>query len=210
MAPSKGAFFKIMLKKILRVFLVGIYLFFAWPFFLYKVFGNRKYKLTGNTIIIANHYSNFDPFFIYLYYFKYHIRFVTIIDVKKKILPRFIAWLFDCFYVTYDGINLSFMKKAIKHLKNNGILCIFPEGEINPTKYGFFEFYESYIRLAKKCDSSILPLYIYPVLKPFKKSKLYIGDIILTDEINSYKDNISLNMHIQSLIMNYSLTFDDN
>lgn len=197
------------MKKILRVFIVVLFLLFTWPFFLYKVYGNKSYKLKGNTIIISNHYSNFDPFFIYLYFFKHHINFVTIIEVKKNLLTRFVTWLFDCLYVNYNGSNLGFFKQAIKILKNDGIICIFPEGEINPTKYGFFEFYESYLHLAKKTNGSILPLYIYPELKFFKKSKIYIGENITIDEINSYKDYISINMHIQALIFDYSFQVDE-
>ena len=199
-----------MAKKILRVFIVGLFLLFTWPLFLYKVLGNKSYKLKENTIIIANHYSNYDPFFIYLYFFKYHINFVTIIDVKKKIFTRFITWLFDCLYVNYHGINLSFFKESIKILKNNGIICIFPEGEINPSKYGFFEFYESYLHIAKKANSSILPIYIYPELKFFKKSTLYIGENITVEELNKYDDYIKLNIHIQTLIFDYYLKTEEN
>lgn len=193
------------MKRVLRLFIVGVFLLFAWPFFLYKVYGNKNYKLEGRTIIIANHYSNLDPLFIYLKFFKYHIHFVTTLDVKKNLLTRFVTWLFDCIYVNYNGSNLKFFKDAMKILNNDGILCIFPEGEINPTKFGFFEFYASYIRIAKKTNASILPLYVYPEVKFFKKSKIYVGDIVGIDEVNSYDDEERFNMHMQSLIMTYSL-----
>ena len=198
------------MKKILRVFIVGLFLLFAWPFFLYRVYGRKEYKLVGRTIIIANHYSDWDALFIYLKYFKYHIYFVTISDVKKKIIPRFIAWLFDCIYVNYSGSNLSFFKDAIKILNNNGVMCIFPEGEINPTKYGFFEFYKSYLHIAKKTSANILPLYIYPEVQFFKKSKIYVGNLITINEINKYDDYDKLNMHIQALFMDYSIILDED
>lgn len=177
---------------------------FLWPFFLYKKYGNKNYKLQDKTVIISNHYSTFDAFFIYLIYRKKKIYFATIEEVKKKFLSRFITSLFDCLYIDYDSTNLIFFKKCISILNNNGIICIFPEGEINPTKYGFFDFKASYIYLAKKTKANILPLYIYPELTAFKKSIVYIGDVIEYKDYSEYKDLESANMYVQSLIMDYS------
>ena len=73
------------MKKTLRALLSGLFLLLFWPFFLYKKYGNTDYKLTKRTIIIANHYSNFDAFFIYLIYGRNKkIHFVTIAETKKK------------------------------------------------------------------------------------------------------------------------------
>ena len=52
------------MKKILRILFIGLFLFFAWPFFLYRRYGNLAYRPSGNTIIVSNHYSTFDAFFI--------------------------------------------------------------------------------------------------------------------------------------------------
>ena len=57
------------MRVVMRYITICIFLFFAWPYFLYKKYGNTAYKLEKRTIIVANHYSTFDPFFIYLILF---------------------------------------------------------------------------------------------------------------------------------------------
>lgn len=192
------------MKKLLRGFCVGLFLLFAWPFFLYKKYGNVNYKLEGATVIVSNHYANLDAFFIYLIFHKRKICFVTNTDTKKKLSTRFITWLFDCLYLDYEGVNLEFIKSCISVLKNGGVICIYPEGVVNPRKYGFFDFKGSFIFMARKASAKILPLYIYPTGSAFKKSKVYIGEEILPEEYNKYKDIDVAAMMVQSRVMEYS------
>lgn len=192
------------MKNLLRFFCTGLFLFFAWPFFIYKVYGKKKYKLEANTIIIANHYSTFDPFFIYLHFFTKKIYFISITDAKKKLLSRFVTWLFDCIYIDYDVINYQYIKESIKVLKKGGVICVFPEGIINPRKYGFFDFYKSYLLIAEKTKANILPIYLYPNCQFFKKTKIYIGDIQKYSDYSKYPTYDDRNMYFLSLIMDYS------
>jgi len=175
----------------------------VWPFFLYRRVGNRNYKIRGNTIIIANHYSNFDPFFIQLLFINRTIHFVTISDAKRKLHSRFLSWLFDAVYLDDHWINYQFIKDSIKSLKEDHIMCIFPEGVINPRKYGFFDFKKTYLLLAEKAGSAILPLYIFPELRFFRKSSIYIGDPILLKD-HEFRTLDEANALIQSRIIDYS------
>ena len=196
------------MKKIFRSFVLLILLFFLWPFFLYKTYGNKDYKLRGKTIIICNHYSTFDAFFIYLRFHKKNIRFLTIIDVKKNIISRFLTWLFDCLYIDYKSYNVSLFKELINILNNDGVICIFPEGEINPTKFGVMTFQKSFMYLAEKTGATILPLFVYPELTFLKKSKLFIGDEITAEEYSKYSSREEAVNDIQFKICEYSL--DEN
>jgi 1-acyl-sn-glycerol-3-phosphate acyltransferase len=181
----------------------------SWPFFLYKRYGNIAYKLSGRTIIISDHYSNFDPFFIYWIYGRNKkIHFVTIVETKKKLWSKFITWLFDCLYIDGATVNMAFFKKAIQILNDDGIICIFPEGYVNHRKYGFLDFKASYVYLARKTQATILPLYIYPQISFFKKSLLYIGDPLETKDYAHLDDRDEASMHIQSRVMNYAVIID--
>lgn len=192
------------MKKLFRYICVGFFLLFAWPFFLYRKYGNKKYKLEGKTIIIANHYSNFDPFFIWMIFHKKKIRFVTIVETKKKLFTRFLTWLFDCLYIDYESKNLQFFRDCLRTLKENGIICIFPEGGVNVRKYGFFDFQGSFLFFARKTGANILPLYIYPEVRFFKRSSVYIGDPITPEEYGKYEDDDIAATIVQSRIMDYS------
>lgn len=182
---------------------------FLWPFFLYKVYGRKDYRLEGRTIIVANHYSTFDPFFIYMIYWKQHIRFITIKETKKRLLSRFATWLFDCIYIDHSSNHVLFFRQCLKVLKEDGVLCIFPEGGINPRKEGFFEFKPVFVLLAKRTNAKILPLYIYPELTAFKRSKIYVGDVISPEEISQYEDVEYACAFVQSKIMDYSTEFNN-
>jgi len=182
---------------------------FVWPFFLYKRYGRKDYRLEGRTIIVANHYSTFDPYFIYMIYRRKKIHFITIVETKKRLLSRFATWLFDCIFIDNKSNHVLFFRQCVNVLKNDGILCIFPEGCINPQRAGFFDFKPAFILLAKRTNAKILPIYIYPELTAFKRSKLYIGDIIAPEEIKKYDDVEYACAFVQSKIMDYSTEFDD-
>ena len=129
-------------------------------------------------------------------------------DVKKNIISRFLTWLFDCLYIDYNSTNLSLFKDLIKILNEDGVICIFPEGEINPTKFGVMTFQKSFMFLAEKTNATIVPLFVYPELKFFKKSKIFIGDEITSAEYLSYPSREQAVNDIQFLICQYSL--DEN
>ena len=197
------------MKKILRLALSCLFLLLLWPFCLYKKYGNTDYKLRGRTIIISNHYSNFDAFFIYwMYGRRKRIRFVTIAETKKKLWSRFITWLFDCLYIDSTTANVTFFKECLRVLNDDGIICIFPEGYVNHRKYGFLDFQASYVYLARKTHAAILPLYIYPRLSFFKKSLIYVGTPLETEDYSCFADRDDASTYIQSQVMNYAAIID--
>lgn len=200
---------QIIMKKILRLLLSSFVLLLAWPFFLYKKYGNTSYKLTDRTIIICNHYSNLDPFFIYLMYGrKKTIHFATIAETKKKLWSRVITWLFDCLYIEDSDNNVPFLRKCIKTLNGDGVICIFPEGFVNQRRYGFLDFKASFVFLARRTQATILPLYIYPEISFFKKTYVYIGTPLETKDYSHIPDHEDAAMHIQSKVMDYAAIID--
>ena len=202
------------MKKTLRLLLSSLFLLLLWPCFLYKKYGNTDYTLTKRTIIISNHYSNFDAFFIYWIYGRNKkIHFVTIAETKKKLWSRFITWLFDCLYIDSTANNsaqknVAFLKKCVRILNDDGIICIFPEGYVNQRKYGFLDFQASYVFLARKTQSVILPLYIYPELSLFKKTRIYVGVPLKPQDYSHIADRDEVSMHIQSRVMDYAAIID--
>lgn len=179
------------------------YLLFKWPYFLCSVNGNKNYKLKENTLIIANHYSKFDPLFIQMMFFRRPIHFITSIDMKKGLYTKFVGWVFNAIYLDFKNAYANF-KDSIDHLKQGAIICIFPEGQVNKTKYGIRDFKTAYLTMAKNAESTILPIYIYPQLKLFKKNHIFIGDEINYDKLEIYRDKQEANEYIQSEILSYA------
>lgn len=192
------------MKLFFRYFFIGLFLLFAWPFFLYRKYGNRTWKQHGAVILVANHYSTFDPFFLWMIFRKNRPVFVTTADVKKRRFSYFIARLFDCLYIDYSSKNLGFFKDCLRLLKRGGMLCIFPEGAINPRKAGFFDFKHSFLFFARKTGCDILPVYIYPELCAFKRSSVYIGEPVTKADYDAIPDDLEAVTLVQSRIMDYS------
>jgi len=194
------------MKRVVRIIVYIVMTVVFWPFFMYKKYGNTDYKIKPRTIIIANHYSNWDPWFIQrLYGFKTNIRYLAAESVKKKPITRIICWAFDCIYVSQDiGKNLECVKEVNKTLKNDGVVMLFPEGFINEKKNGFLEFKPSFFKFAKKNKAYILPIYIYPQLDFLKKNKVYIGEELGPEFYDNIDDPTVGAMKVESKIMDYS------
>lgn len=191
------------MKKIFRFVCVCLFMFFAWPWLLYNTYGNKKCQLAGRTVVVCNHRSTFDAFFIYLKFRKNNISFVTIEEARRNPITCFVTWLFDCLYLKFDLCDLKFFKDSISILNNNGIICIFPEGYINPNRNTFLSFKASFVYLALKTNSSVLPLYISPNFTPLKVSKLYVGEPISAETLATFPDRECACAYVQGKIMEY-------
>ncbi len=192
------------MKKIFRYLCVGLFLLVAWPFFLYRKYGNSDWKPQGAVIVVANHYSAFDPFFLWMIFRREEPVFVTTADVKKRCNSAFVTWLFDCLYLDYATKNYKFFKDCLRLLRAGRMLVIFPEGAVNPRKAGFFDFKRSFLFLARKTGCDILPVYLYPELRACRRSSVYIGDPVTEEEYSAIPDDLDAVTLVQSRILDYS------
>lgn len=198
------------MKAILRIIFIPIFYFIFWPFIFFKKYGEKDVDFLDNSLVIANHYSNLDPFLLYLLIKKKkRIYFVTNADVKKHFFTRFFCYFFNCLYVEMDNPikNIPTIKKSINVLKNGGVIVIFPEGVIRPSRNGFFEFNSGFIYLARKANSKIYPLFIYPEVSIFKRSKIYINNYVDINDLKD-KDDIEAAMFLQSIVMDSSFKLE--
>lgn len=198
------------MRNLLRQLFVCLFLFLFWPFFLIKKYGKKDVDFLNNSLIIANHYSNLDPFYIYLLVKnKKRIYFITNEGVKNNFFTRNFTKLFNCLYVSEDNNASNFvaLKKAIKVLKEGAVVVIFPEGFIRPVKNGFFDFNEGFVFLARKAKSNIYPLFIYPEPNIFKRTKVYINDCINIENLKD-KDDTFIAMYFQSIVIESSFKIE--
>ena len=193
------------MKRIVRFLVYGLFFLFFWPFFVYSKRGQKPEKKITSTIIVANHYSDFDPFFIFLIYgFKNKLRFVTYEGVKKNPFTHLLCWAFDCIYVSNDvAKDVSSVRESIKALSKGDNIVIFPEGVINPTKNGFFEFSRSFCFMSRVTNADVIPHFIYPRVGLFKKTYVYIGQKITSKEIKNIGDDEIAATKILSKVMDY-------
>ena len=179
------------MKRTIRFIVYGLFFLFFWPFFLLQIKGQKPEKNINRKIIISNHYSDFDSFFLYLLYgFKNNIHFVAFDGVKKNPFTRLFCWAFNCIYVSHDVINdTKAIRECVKVLKNDENLVIFPEGAMNPSKYGFFEFSRSFCFMSRMAKADVIYHYISPNVGLFKRTKVYVGETLSFQYIEECKDD---------------------
>jgi 1-acyl-sn-glycerol-3-phosphate acyltransferase len=112
-----------MLYKFLR-FLSKVFL---KVLFRTQIVGRENIPAQGGFILASNHVSNLDPIAIGVAS-PYRLNFM----VKEELFAnRLSSWFFSklgCFPVKRVSADLSAIKEAIRRLRDNGVLCIFPEG----------------------------------------------------------------------------------
>ncbi len=139
-----------------------------------KVFGRANVP-QGGAVICANHVHNSDPFYIV---YSFHRRDKIWIMAKEElkhlpIVGPFMDWLGFIIWVRRGKSDVGAVKTALRALKGNDKLLIFPEGtrhdEIGEGKTGA-------AMMAIRTGVPVLPVYISPERKLFHRTKVYIGE----------------------------------
>lgn len=150
--------------------------FILFFFYRIKVYGLDKIPMDGRLIICSNHASNWDPIFISII-FPRQISWMGKKELfENRALASFLSKLY-VFPVDRDGSDVRAVKNALKVLKGENTLGLFPEGtrvksmDLNNAKSGV-------ALLGVRSKSQILPIHIDSNYKLFNRVNIYIGDPI--------------------------------
>lgn len=150
--------------------------FILKPFFRIKVYGTENIPHDGKLILCSNHASNWDPILISIA-FPRQIYWMAKKELFKTKTLSALVYKLGAFPVDRDGTDITAIKNALRVLKADGVLGIFPEGtrvkgfELKNAKSGA-------ILLSVKSKSPILPIYIRGNYRPFSNIDIYIGESI--------------------------------
>ena len=167
-------------------------MFYRFARFLLKIVFKIRYKLVvhGNTklpetplIICANHINLWDPILLAII-FERPIRFMA----KKELFDnKFLGFLlnkFGAFPVDRDNVNIKTIKDAIKLVKDNEVLGIFPEG--TRVKKGSEENMKTGVAMiASRAGADVIPVFINSNYKFRSKVEVFVRDKIA---ISSFDD----------------------
>ena len=113
----------------------------------------------GQAIIVANHLSGADPLLLATVT-RRRIRFL----MAREYYETFgLQWFFrglGAIPVNRDGNDLSATREALKHLKQGGVIGVFPEGGIQEEDDALADAKNGVALLALKTGASIYPVYI--------------------------------------------------
>ena len=152
-----------------------------------KIIGRKNLK-KGKAILAANHTSNMDVVLILAN--TYEKKYVM---AKKELFKN---RLFGAILKSYGGISVdrqnndvAALKKALKVLKNNKKLIIFPEGTRNKGEdtSKLMEVKNGTAMLAIKSKTPVVPVWISKRPKMFRLTKIYIGEPFELDQFYGEK-----------------------
>ena len=136
----------------------------------------QKIPKKGKYIVICNHQSYLDIPAVGMYVNR-PLHFVAKKELRKNKLLNFFMKLFKVVAIDRDKPDLSSFKEIYKVLKNNELLCIFPEGTRNrDRKEELLPFKNGVALFALKTRTPIVPMFLVKKPKFFSRNRLIIGE----------------------------------
>ncbi len=170
------------MRKILKA------IFWLISKFVYRTTINGKENIPqdGPALICPNHVHALDSVLIVINS-KRKINALAKETLFKNKLLKYLAKVFGIYPVKPNSADLGAVKTALKILKNNELLMIFPEGTRNGLKKGR-PVKNGAVTIAIKAGVPIIPIGINGNFKMFSKIIINIGKPIYYSE---YKDKIN-------------------
>jgi 1-acyl-sn-glycerol-3-phosphate acyltransferase len=94
-----------------------------------RVLGPENSNRAGGFLVVANHISHFDPFFISLA-LRRKIDWMTMAEFFRSRVLRFLLRAIDAFPAERDRADLKTIRTGIERLKGGHVVGLFPEGGI--------------------------------------------------------------------------------
>ena len=167
-------------------------MFYRFARFLLKIVFKIRYKLVihGNTnlpetplIICANHINLWDPILLAII-FDRPIRFMAKKELFENKFLGFLLEKFGAFPVDRDNVNIKTIKDAIKLVKDNEVLGIFPEGTRVKT-VSEENMKTGVAMIASRAGADVIPVFINSDYKFRSKVEVFVRDKIA---ISSFDD----------------------
>lgn len=150
--------------------------FYLDKFYSPKIVGKENLPDTGY-LLVGNHKSGLDILLVAYALRKYNPRFMA----KKEFFENpILKWLFEkvgAFPIDRQSLDLTAVKKAIRLLKDNNIVVIFPEGTRN-TKEEMLPFKKGVASISMISNSKVVPFGISGDYKFRSKPTIEFGKAI--------------------------------
>lgn len=154
------------------------------PLYPYKVHGHIQPYDDRAYIFVGNHLSAFDIVPVGMTTTK-PIHFIAKSTLFEKGLSKKFVTKCQCIPVNRDGNDIKAIMQAMKYLKNNESVAIFPEGSRNRTKEVFLPFKSGAAALSIKTKTPIVPVIQIKKIRLLRRSHVLYGEPI---EFSEYYD----------------------
>lgn len=143
--------------------------------FIYKieVVGKENIKKDGNLILSSNHTHVLDPVTLAII-FPRQIHFMAKKELFKNKILSYVITKLGAFPINREETDLSAIKMALRVLKQEKVLGVFPEGT-RVKEFDLENVKSGTALLSVKSKSPVQPVYIEGNYKIFSRIKVYIG-----------------------------------
>ena len=125
--------------------------------------GGKKIRIEGGALLIANHITMLDPYYMqYLVWYRNH-HFVCLKEFYEKKARAFLFHCFQCIPVDRENAGTGTMREIAAHLKKEELVCMFPEGTVNrdgTEKPEIHQFKSGMVLVALMAGKPIVPMVI--------------------------------------------------
>lgn len=145
------------------------------PFFPYKKYGHTEPFKDRAYIFVGNHLSVLDVVFPAVSTNR-AVHYMAKSCLFEKGLMRKFVLKCECIPVNRDGNDVRAVMLAMKYLKSDECVCIFPEGTRNKTKDIFLPFKGGATAISIKTKTPIVPIVQIKKIRMFRRSHVLIGE----------------------------------
>ncbi len=160
-------------KKIGRVIVRTTIFIYCKIVYRAEIVGKENIPKDETLIFCGNHRNYLDPPLMVVTAGR-HMRFMAKEELRKNPLFAFLGFVFDGIYVKRDSKDISALKTALKALKNNECIALFPEGTRNGLEKGE-KVKDGAAFFALKTGTRVIPVGISGGLKIFQKVRIVYG-----------------------------------
>lgn len=182
-----------------KYFLYDFVRFNGWPFLLWfrskriYVSKDTKKKFKGGLILMSNHISLMDPFYLLSSILRRRHHFVTAKEVFEN---KFSNWWFRhaflCIGIDRNNFSMGSLREITTHLEMGDMITMFPEGHVNVEQNGVAAFKGGIAIMALKTKVPIIPVYIKKKEHWYSRLVVYIGNPIdVKDYLKGQSFNVS-------------------
>ena len=173
-------------KKILRAIVSFCIFVYCKIVYRVKIIGKENIPKEGPLLFCGNHRTYLDPPLITVTAGR-KMSFMAKEELKKNPIMVFLCFAYDGIWLKRDSKDISALKTAMKLLKNDGCIGIFPEGTRNGMEKNEGKLKNGASYMALKTGAKIVPIGIQGPAKPFTKNAIIYGNPIDTQTYISGK-----------------------
>lgn len=141
--------------------------------------GGKKIRIEGGALLIANHITMLDPYYMqYLVWYRNH-HFVCLKEFYEKKARAFLFHCFQCIPVDRENAGTGTMREIAAHLKKEELVCMFPEGTVNrdgTEKPEIHQFKSGMVLVALMAGKPIVPMVMKKRKTIFSRLEAAIGE----------------------------------